>query len=239
MTVMGRINARTSVGRLRDKPCRQLNLEGSAASFNDGNDTVHVTRLTTTGLLLESRTPLSVGDVLQVLVPATPPVTAIVVWACETLFACEFQRPLTPATISRIELVSLPEHHTDPIHAETHGDEAPAETLGGRIRRLRLDRGMGMEHFASRIGVSKPTLWKWEKGTVFPRTRMLPAIAQALGVSEKELIHGSRHRSRQPRSMNFQSMTFPTRDAAVAAKKEELAQLFGVSASCIEVSIKA
>ncbi|MCJ2178702.1 helix-turn-helix transcriptional regulator [Novosphingobium album (ex Hu et al. 2023)] len=237
MTVMRRINARSSVDRLHDRPIRQLNLDGSNASFGDEDHTVHVVRLSTTGMLLETHAQLAVGDLLQVRLPGTTPLAAIVVWASEALFACEFERSLSAATFGKIKLADTPEGRSGQLLSAIGPEDGTSETLGERIRRLRREREIGMEHFASRIGVSRPTLWKWEKGTAFPRAKKLQAIARALGVSERELLHGNEQpgsRGDQTRSISFQK-----RDAAVAAKKEELAQLFGVSSSNIEVSIKA
>lgn len=243
MTVMGQINARSRpAGRPYDEPSRQLRLEGAQASFEHEHDAVSVTNVSRTGMLLDTRVPLSVGDPLQILLPDEAPFMAIVVWASETVFACEFERSLTASMISKVKLARVPESPKGVPMTRT-APETPdsetwgTETLGERIRRLRLERGFGMTHFASRIGVSKPTLWKWEKSTVIPRTQMVQTIARALCVSEKELIFGNERQSIKTNEQRS-STVFDTRESAVAAKKEELAKLFGVCPSKVVVTIQ-
>jgi ribosome-binding protein aMBF1 (putative translation factor) len=246
MTVMGQINLRSRVGIMRGQPTRKLSLEGTTASFKGGNDVVYVNNLSRTGMLLETAAPLSVGEPLQILLPEGDICAATVVWANESIFACDFARALNTATIRRIQLQSPPERRPDnenPAHEiagnENAGGSAeakPEEALGERIRRLRRKHGVSMVHLASCVGVSRPTLWKWEKGAVFPRQDMIRLLARTLGVSEKELIYGNQQ-VRQPDQQRFAALESP--EKTIAAKKAEIASLVGVDPSQVKILIEA
>lgn len=237
MTIMGQINVRSRTGILSGQPTRKLSLEGRAASFKGSKEAVFVNNLSRTGMLLETSAPLSVGEPLQVLLPEGDFCSAIVVWANESIFACEFERTLTTATISRIRLQSSNQPRVRQENDAPSGEEISNETLGDRLKRLRRERGFSMVHFASRVGVSKPTLWKWEKGTVFPRQDMIGTIARTLGVPEKELIYGAETRMGQ---RELAEMPVPgTPQDAIALKKVELAQIMGITADRIRILIEA
>ena len=48
-----------------------------------------------------------------------------------------------------------------------------------------------MRGLAQSVGVSKPTLWKWEGDQVRPRHETMQRLAEELGVSELELVYGA------------------------------------------------
>ena len=237
MTVMGQINFRSRTGFLSGEPTRKLSLEGTAASFKGGQEAVYVTNLSKTGMLLETNAPLSVGEPLQVLLPEGETCSATVVWANETIFACEFERSLTIATVSKVQLNRKPKSNLSDENAIVRVEENPGETLGERIRRLRREQGVSMAHFAARIGVSKPTLLKWEKGMVLPRQTKVRGIARALGVPETELIYGSKRQVRQHDELP--ATVLENSGSAIAAKKVELANIMGVTPGSIRIIIEA
>lgn len=237
MTIMGQINVRSRTGILSGQPTRKLSLEGATASFKGGQEAVYVNNLSRTGMLLETSAPLSVGEPLQILLPEADTCAAIIVWANETLFACDFERTLTTATISRIRLQTRNEQPQPHVNHQLPSTVAKDETLGERLKRLRRERGFSMVHFASRVGVSKPTLWKWEKGTVLPRQEMIGVIARVLGISDKELVYGSKRQiSQSPRVI---ANDFATSGDAIVAKKAELAHIMGINADRIRILIEA
>ena len=237
MTYMAQINLRSRTGFLHGEPTRKLSLEGGAASFRGERETVLVSNLSCTGMLLETDAPLSVGEPLQLLLPEGKSCAATIVWSSETLFACTFENQLSVATISKIKLQTPPGARVNDGNGLHPIEDIPEETLGERIKRLRRAKGIGMAHFASCIGVSKPTLWKWEKGTVFPRQHMTQAIARELGVHEKELIYGSGHQVGRRAQMS--ATTGETSGQEIATKKAELAHIFGVSPNRIKIMIEA
>src|SRR5690348_5413557 len=65
-------------------------------------------------------------------------------------------------------------------------DAAAATTVGQRISALR--GAMSLEKLAEKSGVSKSHLWNIEQGRKDPTTGVLEKIAEALGVTLRELM---------------------------------------------------
>ena len=61
---------------------------------------------------------------------------------------------------------------------------------GALIRALRLSQGKTQLALAEEIGVSDKAVSKWERGWGGPDVALLPALAQALGVSTEVLLRG-------------------------------------------------
>lgn len=59
-----------------------------------------------------------------------------------------------------------------------------------RIRELRQARGLSQARVAEDVGVSKPSVCKWETGVSVPRTELLPLLARVLDCSIDELFGG-------------------------------------------------
>ncbi len=62
------------------------------------------------------------------------------------------------------------------------------EPLPSRLRRLREQCGLSRSELAERTGLSRPTIWAWESGKTQPRQSNLHTLANALGISEMELV---------------------------------------------------
>jgi transcriptional regulator with XRE-family HTH domain len=73
-----------------------------------------------------------------------------------------------------------------PCEQENTVNEAPAD-FAQQLRSLREARGLSIRALAALVGVSKVTIWKWEKGDSVPRTRSLLPLAKALQVTPYEL----------------------------------------------------
>ena len=60
--------------------------------------------------------------------------------------------------------------------------------LQRQIRKLRSDRGLTQEQLAGLLRIKdKSTISHWELGDQSPRSKMIPRLAKALGVSVAEL----------------------------------------------------
>ena len=55
-------------------------------------------------LLLESDVELATGDRIEIELPHAGDITAVVIWAKGRLFGCQFEGPVSPATLSAVEL---------------------------------------------------------------------------------------------------------------------------------------
>lgn len=56
------------------------------------------------------------------------------------------------------------------------------------LKRLRRERGMSQEELASRLGVVRQTVSKWESGSSFPDANLLVNLAAVFQVSADELL---------------------------------------------------
>ena len=62
------------------------------------------------------------------------------------------------------------------------------DDLPARLQRLRKERGLTLAQVAGQLGVSKPTVWAWERGRARPIEERVDALAEALGVTRGELM---------------------------------------------------
>ena len=58
------------------------------------------------------------------------------------------------------------------------------------IKQARLIAGLTQSELADMIGVSRVSVWKWEKDIVFPRPRRLKPVADALNTTVEKLLEG-------------------------------------------------
>jgi len=66
----------------------------------------------------------------------------------------------------------------------------PPDTLGSRIKNLRLKRGLTFKEFTQKLKVSKDSTWRFEKNITIPNEKILKRIAKVLRVSVKKLKGG-------------------------------------------------
>ncbi|MFC0204104.1 helix-turn-helix domain-containing protein [Novosphingobium soli] len=168
---------------------RRLLLETQGALESGESTQVIVHNFSETGVLLESRVALEIGEAIELDLPDAPQVRSRVVWASGSLYGCAFEMAIPAATLRAAELRSA-------VQTELGLGAAPAiarpsaiggESLGERLHRLRKLRGLTQGELATRLGVSKPTVWAWEQGRARPIEERLEAIAEALGVDASEL----------------------------------------------------
>ncbi len=152
-----------------------LDADGTTPGGERANVTVH--NISAAGLLLESAVEIAVGQRLGIDLPGAGAVDASVVWNRDDLYGCAFDEPLEPAALAAVELLAAP-------RGRPRGQSEP---LGVRLNRLRRESGRTLADIASALGVSKPTVWAWEKGKARPLPERLAAIAEVLGVDVEAL----------------------------------------------------
>lgn len=191
MAVRGHLD-RTAVGhgqepgQARDQRLRlQLETSGALPSGEQANVMVH--NISPSGMLLETSLPLAEGESLSVALPEGGAAIAQVVWASGMLFGCRFEERLSPGMLSAARLRATaplpPEIGLPAPQRQAHGD-----LFGKRIEKLRKLRGLTLSQVATALGVSKPTVWAWEKGKARPIEERLPALARTLGIGSDELV---------------------------------------------------
>lgn len=65
------------------------------------------------------------------------------------------------------------------------------DKTGALIRALRREHGMTQSELAEKMGVTDKAVSKWERGCGAPDISLLPALAEALGVSARALLRGT------------------------------------------------
>lgn len=63
------------------------------------------------------------------------------------------------------------------------------ETIGQKIREIRLNKGMTLEEFGKLFNASKSIVYRWENGTSFPNPERLKAIAKLGGMTVEQLLY--------------------------------------------------
>ncbi len=85
---------------------RKLSLLASGLRHDGTGLEVQIHNISGTGLLLESDIKLTAGDRIEIELPHAGDITAVVIWASGRLFGCQFEGPVSPATLSAVELKS-------------------------------------------------------------------------------------------------------------------------------------
>ncbi len=175
----------------RSAPRRGLWLETSGFFAGAGEANVTIHNISATGLLLETGLVLEEGEQLALDLPEAGAVIASVVWRSERLYGCAFARPLGQAALAAVQLqgfaAGVPGMPERLAAAGAQGGGITDDSLGTRLNRLRREAGLTLSDVAATLGVSKPTVWAWEKGKARPLPERLAAIAAALGVTPELL----------------------------------------------------
>ncbi len=91
----------TANGRASRRQLR-LPLHGSKATGSEIEAFVH--NISATGMLVESRAPLEIGEVIEVNLPHSGKTATKVIWTSGGLAGCQFEMPISPATLSAAQL---------------------------------------------------------------------------------------------------------------------------------------
>jgi transcriptional regulator with XRE-family HTH domain len=120
---------------------------------------------------------------------------------------------------------------------ETPDDLTVGEaTFGTRLRTLRKQRRISLVGLARQVGVSRPTVWNWERDAVRPRKKSIRAVASLLGVSESELVFGD---SALADRLEGDGEPPPVRLSEVIGDcKERIAEIAGISAANVQITIE-
>ena len=190
-----------------------------------------ILNLSTTGILLRSKADLSLQDPIQVVLPGSGAVGAKVVWSADGLYGCMFAKPIGEDELESLRRLSAAKN-------DNGGAAAPAEeTIGMRIKRLRVSQGHTMRGLADKVGVSKPTLWKWEGDQVRPRHETLQVLAAELGVSELELVYGAPGLGEAAALADDEANAAKTLADIVRASRRRIARAAGVDEANVQIQI--
>ncbi|NIJ38191.1 transcriptional regulator with XRE-family HTH domain [Sphingopyxis panaciterrae] len=177
---------------------RKLSLLTRGAQHDGAGIEVEIHNISGTGLLLESDIKLAAGDRIEIELPHAGDISAVVIWASGRLFGCQFEGPVSPATLSAVELKSAVEPKNavelksaaGPAPSFDEDIAAPAmdESFGFRLQRLRTTAGLRQSEVAVRMGVSAASVTSWEKGRARPKRSSMEKLAAILGVETADLL---------------------------------------------------
>lgn len=66
----------------------------------------------------------------------------------------------------------------------------PFLELGQRIKGLRKQKGLTQQEFAAKLGITQPTVHRWEKGAFAPDDKMLEVLSDLAGVPTAVFRYG-------------------------------------------------
>lgn len=172
-------------------------------------------------MLIETGLQLANGAIFQVDLPHQPAVEVQVVWASDSFVGCRFSAPITDATMSAIQLRS--QAALPAMIGQESGHQRHGTSWGKWLEQKRKSRGLTLAQVADRLGVSKPTVWAWEKGKAKPVDERIPAIAEVLGVTPDELIGSGQQK-----------------DATelIRASRKQIAETLGIDESAVRILIE-
>jgi transcriptional regulator with XRE-family HTH domain len=67
----------------------------------------------------------------------------------------------------------------------------PPDTLGARIKNLRMRQGLNFKEFTKRLKVSKDSTWRFERNITIPNETILKRIAKILKVKVSEITNNN------------------------------------------------
>jgi transcriptional regulator with XRE-family HTH domain len=163
----------------------RLEISGRLPDGQEANVTVH--NISASGLLLETSIALAIGERLTLELPEAGAVEAAVIWRSERLYGCAFATSLGAGALAAAQLQGLPVSEASPSALTPATRTTGSGSLGIKLNRLRREAGLTLADVATRLGVSKPTVWAWEKGKARPLPERIAAIAEALGATADDL----------------------------------------------------
>ena len=60
--------------------------------------------------------------------------------------------------------------------------------IGGRIKMLRMSKGLSQKALGEKCGVGLHSVWRWETGRRSPRADQIYRLAEALGSTVSEVM---------------------------------------------------
>lgn len=193
-----------------------LFVQGRTALGEHAN--LQIYNISESGVLIESSVAIADGDRIQLDLPHAGLIGARVVWTSGLLFGCQFDVPISPATLSAAQLQSAVGPHFDLGAAELSSDH-----FGARLQRMRVRKGLSQSDIALHLGVSAPSISGWEKGRTRPKNARLDALAELLGVSLSELLD-------EPEPEDIREL--------IDRSREQIARAMGTTADKVRITVE-
>ena len=200
---------------------RKLSLLTKGARHDGTGIDVRIHNISGSGLLFESDIKLATGDRIEIELPHAGDITAIVIWASGRHFGCQFEGPVSRATLSAVELKSATD--TAPPAPKEDMESTNGESFGDRLQRLRIEAKLERAEVAKRMRVSAASVLGWEKGRARPKPSRMAALAKILGVATSDL---------------FGEATPEGMQELIDHGREQIARAIGISADRIRIIVE-
>ncbi|MBU0876790.1 MAG: helix-turn-helix domain-containing protein [Alphaproteobacteria bacterium] len=231
MPIYGHFLPSATTGDQRQDVRRKLSLRTRGMQHDGTGIDVQIHNISGTGLLFESDIKLVACDRIEIELPHGGDITAVVIWASGRLFGCQFEGPVSPATLSAVELksaVAPPPEPTTAIEPTPGVDEVDAapqtdDAFGARLQRFRTKAGLSQAEVAKRLGVSAPSISGWEKGRARPKRGRLVKLAALLGVPTSDLLDDA-----EPEGLR----------ELIDRSREEIARAAGIGADRVRIIVE-
>lgn len=99
-----------------------------------------------------------------------------------------------------------------------------AEQFGNFIAAMRRERGLTQKQLAEQLYLSNKAVSKWERGLSMPDIALLEPLAETLGVTVTELLHGEKEEENPAECMNRDGITAEEVRSFVAAAGDSAAE---------------
>ena len=231
MAIFGHFLSSKSSGDNRQDARKKLSLLARGVQHDGTGIKVQIHNISGTGLLFESDVKLVACDRIEIELPHAGDITAVVIWASGRLFGCQFEGPVSSATLSAVELKSavapapalinpvVPAPSVEKVRAVSAIDEA----FGARLQRLRTKAGLSQAEVAKRIGVGAPSISSWEKGRARHKRGRMVKLAAILGVPTSDLLDDAAPEG-------FREL--------IDRSREQIAQAAGISAERVRIIVE-
>jgi len=164
---------------------RKLRLQLHGTKASGGDLTVSVHNISATGLLLEGNAALAIGDGIDIVLPHAGATRARVIWVSGALYGCQFETPISAATLSAAQLRAVVGVDRE---ADVASDTPAVESFGDRLHRLRTARRLTQMQIAAELGVSEQSISAWEQDKARPKAGRIKALAVLLDVEMTQLL---------------------------------------------------
>lgn len=103
------------------------------------------------------------------------------------------------------------------------------------LRDLRFKAGLTLEQLANAVGVSKPTVWAWEKGRCTPTPDKLNVIANALCVAPQVLGLAAKAERRNLARKRLKKQLGADRETMLTVGRTIIADAYDVDLSAVRI----
>lgn len=236
MSIPATFGVTDTTERRRYTARRKLHLQSKLISGAGLGTSVEVLDLSLTGMLLKSGNRLGLGEKILVQFDPAEQRAASIVWSSDQLYGCRFDQPLSKGQLSAALLrsTSAPPPLLSPGPQFGPNGDGIANS---ELARRRKANGMTQSDLASRLGVSKTTVWKWENGAATPRRLMAARLAQLLS-DEQPASDLSRVNAEVRSGQREDGPQGADLEAIVSRCKETIAHAVGTSIDRITIQIQ-